>query len=291
MKKRIFPYPTAKYMPESENIPYIHYPSLDALSFVSHLFTTRDGGVSEGIFSSLNLSSNRGDDKEKVLENYRRVAKVLGCTNEDFVFTDQTHTTCVRLVTEEDRGKGITKPQDYKDVDGLITNVPGLALGTFYADCVPLYFVDPVKKAIGLSHSGWKGTVGRMGKVTIEAMTKAFGSNPQDLICCVGPSICVDCYEVSEDVASVFIKEFAVDVIPRYEGKAMSCQHILYQKEGGKYQLDLHAANAQVLLDAGILKEHISMPGYCTCCNHETLFSHRATQGKRGNNGAFMMIR
>ncbi|MCQ2521246.1 MAG: peptidoglycan editing factor PgeF [Lachnospiraceae bacterium] len=291
MKYRTFPYETAVYEEGGETIPYIHYPSLDALGFVSHLFTTRQGGVSEGMFASLNLSSNRGDDKEKVLENYRRVAKVLGCENKDFVFSDQTHTTNIRVVTEEDRGKGIVKPQDYQDIDGIITNTKGLALGTFYADCVPLFFADPVTKAVGVSHSGWKGTVGRMGAKTLEAMERAFGTNPKDVICCVGPSICVDCYEVSEDVAEQFIKAFHVKEIPSYEGKADSCKHILYQKNAEKYQLDLHAANEKVLLDAGILPEHLSMPGMCTCCNPEQLFSHRASLGKRGNLGAFIMIR
>ena len=101
------------------------------------------------------------------MENYRRMAAVLGTDAEKMVLSYQTHTTNVRLVTEEDAGKGIVKERDYTDVDGLITNIPGITLVTFYADCVPLYFVDPVHHAIGLSHSGWRGTVHRMGRVTL----------------------------------------------------------------------------------------------------------------------------
>lgn len=125
-----------------------------------------------------------------------------------FVFTDQTHTTNVRRVTAEDAGKGIVKERDYTDIDGLITNEPGLVLSTFYADCVPLYFVDPVHRAIGMSHSGWKGTVGKMGAATITAMKREFGTETERFSLCHRPSICQDCYEVSEDVADAFKEAF-----------------------------------------------------------------------------------
>ena len=144
-----------------------------------------------------------------------------------FVFTDQTHTTNVRKVTAEDAGNGLTREREFHDTDGLITDVPGLVLSTFYADCVPLYFVDPVHCAIGLSHSGWRGTVNRMGKATIEAMRREYGSRPEELRCAIGPSICQDCYEVSGDVAVEFERAFA------------GHEHeILIAKENGKYQLD-----------------------------------------------------
>ena len=130
----------------------------------------KDGRDRAGIFNAAWRSEHRasvehepefsrGDQEENVRENFRRIADAIGFTPEDLVFSDQTHTTNIRVVTEADRGKGFTKPLDYTDVDGLITDVPGLVLATFYADCVPLYFVDPIRKAVGLSHSGWRGTV------------------------------------------------------------------------------------------------------------------------------------
>ncbi|HIT89793.1 MAG TPA: peptidoglycan editing factor PgeF, partial [Candidatus Merdenecus merdavium] len=195
--------------------------------------------------------------------------------------THQTHTTDVRIVKEDDRGKGFSTPMDYQDVDGLITNVPGLVLATFFADCVPLYFVDPIKKAIGLSHSGWRGTVGRIGKVTVEKMAEVYGSNPEDLIVAIGPSICQGCYEVSEDVASEFYKEFTKE-----QGK-----EILLDKGHGKYLLDLWRANEIILLEAGVKKDHMSITDLCTCCNHELLFSHRASGGKRGNLAALISLK
>ena len=260
-------------------LTYLSFSSYEALPYIRHMFTTREGGVSKDIYESLNLSFTRGDDETAVLENYRRVAQALGTSIDHIVTSDQTHTTNVRPVGKEDLGKGITRPRDYKDVDGMITDQPGVLLATFYADCVPLYFVDPVHKAIGLSHSGWRGTVGRMGQATVEAMERSFGSQPKDLLCAIGPSICQDCYEVSRDVAEAFIFAF-----PTHE------KEILQAGALGKYQLDLWKANEIVLTEAGVLKEHIDLAGLCTCCNSSILFSHRASKGKRGNLGAFLML-
>ena len=262
-----------------EKIPLLHFPLLEETGIVKEGFSTRLGGVSEGIFSTMNLSFTRGDEKEAVAENFKRIAAALQVDYNKFVFTDQTHTTNVRRVTEKDAGNGITKEKAFHDTDGLITDVRGLVLSTFYADCVPLYFVDPVHKAIGLSHSGWRGTVNRMGKATIEAMEMEYGSKPRDLRCAIGPSICQDCYEVSEDVAAEFKRAFA-----GHENE------LLTKKQGGKYQLDLWKANEIVLLEAGVLSEHLQITDICTCCNPDLLFSHRASHGQRGNLGAFLYL-
>ena len=261
-------------------LPLLKYPLLEQTGIVEHCFTTRLGGVSEGVCSSLNLSFSRGDNPEAVMENYRRVAHFFGKTTEDFVCTDQTHTTTVLQVGANEKGYGVTREKPYTDVDGLITNEPGVILSTFYADCVPLYFVDPVHKAIGLSHSGWRGTVGRMGKKTLEAMQEAFGTKPEEVYAAIGPSICQDCYEISEDVALHFYEEF--------QGHG---DEILINKGNGKYQLDLWKTNEIVLQEAGILPEHLAVTNVCTCCNSEILFSHRASQGKRGNLAAFLMLK
>lgn len=258
---------------------YLTFPLFEDTGLVRHLFSTRLGGVSSGIFSSMNLSYTRGDEKEAVDENYRRIVALLGCEVSDMVCSDQTHTTNVRVVNESDRGKGILYTKDYTDVDGLITNVRGIVLATFYADCVPLFFVDVKNKAIGLSHSGWRGTVGRMGAVTLEAMRKEYGTKTEDVCAAIGPSICQDCYEVSDDVAEAFIQEFNKD------GQS---EQLLLSKGKGKYQLDLWKANQIILEEAGIAPEKIQVTDICTCCNPDYLFSHRASQGKRGNLGAFL---
>jgi len=268
---------------EKDGVEYLTFPAFSESGVVNHLFSTRIGGVSEGIFSSMNLSFTRGDKKEAVLENYKRIAGVLGCAPEDFVCSDQTHTTNIRLVTKEDGGKGIVIPKDYTDIDGLITNEPGIVLVTFYADCVPLYFVDIKNQAVGLAHSGWKGTVHRMGKEMVHTMGKAFGTRPEDLLVAIGPSICQACYEVSRDVAEQFMMEFPEKDVQN---------EILYETiPGEKYQLNLQRANAIILEECGIPKEQISVTDICTCCNPEYLFSHRASQGKRGNLAAFLGLR
>lgn len=279
-------------------LEYLTFPGLEKTGIVRHLFTTRTGGVSQGMYSSLNLSFTRGDDPECVTENYRRIGKLMGCVPDKMVCSDQTHTTNIRLVTEKDGGKGVLYPKDYQDIDGLITDTPGLALSTFYADCVPLYFVDTEHRAIGLAHSGWRGTVGRMGKCMVQAMKEHFGTLPEQVHAAIGPSICQQCYEVSEDVAEAFkelLEEQGAEELLReitqsesYHGDGAVLKP---GRETGKYQLDLWLANLLILCQAGIPLQQIEVTDICTCHNPEYLFSHRASQGKRGNLGAFLMLK
>ena len=261
--------------------PYLEYPLFQETGIVTSAFSTRLGGVSEGYYSSLNLSFDRGDDPARVLENFKRIGASMGVAVEDMVLSKQTHTTNVRVVTKEDKGKGVMRECNYTDVDGMITNVPGICLVTSYADCVPLYFVDPVKKVIGLSHSGWRGTVGKIGKVTVEKMEEEFGCDPADILGAVGPSICQDCYEVSEDVIKKFRENYDENLWPE----------IFYQKENGKYQLNLWKANESVFLESGILPEHIAVTNVCTHCNPDILFSHRTTGNERGTLSAFLALK
>ena len=261
-------------------VPYLSFPMLRDTGLVTDGFSTRLGGVSEGCFSSLNLSFDRGDDRAAVAENFRRMGEALGIRCEDMVLSQQTHTTNIRIVTDEDRGKGITRERDYTDIDGLITNVPGICLVTTYADCVPLYFLDPVKKVIALSHSGWRGTVGKIGKKTVELMHEEFGSEPADILAAIGPSVCQDCYEVSADVTDRFREVF----------DRSAWDELFYEKPDGKYQLDLWKANEKIFLESGIRKDHIAVTNVCTHCNSGILYSHRAMGDRRGNLCAFLAL-
>lgn len=265
----------------TDYVPYLEYPMLKNTGIVRHGFSTRLGGVSEGYYASMNLSFDRGDRKEAVAENFRRIGEALGVRCEDMVLSRQTHTTNVRIVTDADRGKGITRERDYTDVDGLVTNVPGICLVTSYADCVPLFFVDPVKKVIGLSHSGWRGTVGKIGRKTVELMHERFGSDPADILAAVGPSVCMDCYEVSGDVIEKFKEAFSENW----------WDQLFYEKPDGKYQLDLWKANELIFQESGILPEHIAVTNICTHCNSDILYSHRAAGDKRGNLCAFLALK
>lgn len=285
---------------DNSELAYFTFAGLEQTGIVEHCFTTRHGGVSSGHLYSLNFSSAQGDTAENVAENYRRVAAHLGMTGGDIVCSQQTHTTNVRTVTAVDKGKGVVIERDYTDIDGLITNERGIVLATFFADCVPLFIVDTVNRAIGLSHSGWRGTVGKMGEVTLDRMRAEYGTRPEDVRVAIAPSICQGCYEVSEDVALAFAENFAqddakaVEYLGRYrrdytQKDIDNC--LMYRKEDGKYQLDLWYANFRVFRDAGVPDQNIEVTDVCTCCNPSLLFSHRASGGKRGNLGAFMMLK
>lgn len=284
MHFKIMIYKNNERIPRECNFEFgtiLKFPLLEKLSLVEHLFTTKEGGVSQGHFATMNVSFTRGDDKVAVLENYRRIAAIFDLKPENVVVSHQTHTTNVKRVTRADGGKGVVYDRDYSDVDGLVTNEKNLVLCTMYADCVPLYFVDTKNYAIGLSHSGWRGTAGQMGKKTLERMAEEFGTKPEDVYAAIGPSICMDCYEVSADVIDAFSKVFT----------KQEMTEICYQKDNGKFQLDLWKANEIILLNAGVLKEHIEVTRLCTHCNSDRMFSHRKTGDMRGNLGAFLCLK
>ena len=258
---------------------YFTFPALEETGLCRHAFSTRLGGVSRGQYASLSLSFFMGDEREAVYENFRRICGAIGVDEEKLVFGCQTHSANVRVVTAADAGKGILRQRDYTDVDGLVTNVPGLPLCTLYADCVPLLFLDPVKGVVGCSHAGWRGTAAAIGRRTVEVMQETYGSRPADILACIAPSIGPCCYEVDEAVAE-----------PVRKLTTPSGDPVLFPKGNGKYQLDLWELNRQLLLGAGILPERIEVGRVCTCCHSDLLFSHRATAGKRGGLAAFLEI-
>jgi YfiH family protein len=183
-------------------------------------------------------------------------------------------------VTEEDSGKGIVKDRDYDDVDGLITNVKGLTLVTQYADCVGLLFYDPQKKVIATSHAGWRGTVGEIGRLTVEKMSAVFGCKPKDIRVGIAPSIGMCCFEVDTPVYEEFSKITSFDT-----------NSIIKNDGGGKYHIDLWRANLLSLLNAGVPNENISITDLCTKCHPDVFFSHRFTNGKRGNLAALICLK
>lgn len=271
---------------EKNGVPYLSYPLFENTGLVNHGFSTRLGGVSTGCWASMNISTTRGDSPEHVAENRKRIAQAIGVREEDFTYTNQTHTTNVAVVKEEDRGKR------FLNTDGMVTDVPGICLVTFFADCAPLYFVDPIKKAVGLSHSGWRGTAGKIGKATVERMKEEYGSKPEDILAAVGPSICRDCYEVSGDVIERFQEVFDKSLWGKlfYEAEHSAAHDFCGMKER-KYQLNLWEANKQIFLEAGIKEEHIAVTNLCTRCNSKLLFSHRAAGNERGNLSAFLALK
>lgn len=261
-----------------DTVPFLTFNSLKEINFIKHGFSTRLGGVSKGIFSTMNLALNRGDNIEDVLENYKRLSNSIGVDYNTLVASSQDHNTFVRNVTEEHYGIGITKPKDILSVDALITNRPNVTLVTYYADCTPLFFVDTKNKAIGLAHAGWRGTVGKIGEKVIKKMTADFGTNPTDLVCAVGPAISKCCYEVDKTCAEQFYSLNLDD------------SKFIFPKENNKFTIDLLETNRQILVSSGVKESNITISDLCTQCNSHLLWSHRATKGQRGTMCAMMSI-
>lgn len=256
---------------------YLTFPAFEKQTWISHCFSTRMGGVSQGIYASMNFREDADDREENVRENYRRIAAVLGTDVQRFVRSKLVHGNQIHLVTPKDYGEGVVRPTSLNGYDGLMTNQSGVTLVATFADCVPIYFIDPIHRAIALSHSGWRGTVAQIGQETLKAMEKTFGTEPEQVLVGIGPCICGDCYEVGEEVVLAFQEKMDLD-------------QVVKKKTNGKYQLDLRKANEKILLKSGVQKEHLFVADFCTCCNSTYLFSHRATFGKRGNLGAFLSI-
>lgn len=269
-----------------DGLSFVVFDRLAATGMVKHGFSTRVGGTSRGCFESLNLSYFRGDVKEDVDENFRRAAAFFDAVPGQIVCGHQTHTDHIRRVDRKDAGKGVTRERDYTDVDGLITDEPGLLLMTSHADCTPLFFVDPIHRAIGLSHSGWKGTLAGIGIVTVRAMHEAYGTEPADIIAAVGPCACGHCYEVGPEVAEAFAAKYGEDRI----GRPGDTDVFLFPRYNGKYLLDQKAANVYIMKLAGILPEHITVSGLCTMEEDRLFYSHRKMGERRGNLGAFLML-
>ena len=263
---------------ENDGVMFLTYNRLSQIDCIHHAFTTRIGGVSKGIFESMNMSF-QNDNREDVLENYKRFCNSSGFDFDTLVASAQDHNTFVRVCTKNDCGVGITRKKDIDSVDALVTDEKGVTLVTYYADCTPLFFVDTEKKAIGLAHAGWRGTVGEIGRKVIETMTENYGTNPSDLICAIGPAISKCCYEVDNACADNF---YALN---------LDDARFVFPKEDGKFMIDLLECNRQILVRAGVKEENIVMSDLCTKCNSELLWSHRATNGKRGTMSAMMTLK
>ena len=262
-----------------EAVGYLTFKKLEEYSFLKHAFSTRLGGVSEGYFRYMNLIYKDEDKKENVQENRKIFCKAAGIDINTLVKPGLTHSKNVGVAKAENIGSGINDvPPDFKETDGLITNEPRVTLVTSHADCTSIFVLDPNKKAIGLAHAGWRGTVNGIAKEVISKMANEFKCLPSDLICAIGPSICANCYVVKEDVVKEFQKVNFLDI------------NKVILKLNGEFHIDLYEANKQVLLESGVKEENIVISDICTMCNSDLLFSHRATKGKRGGMLAMMSL-
>lgn len=266
---------------EVKGVPFVQFPHLNDTGLVAHGFSTRHGGVSQGVYSTMNLGFFKEPSREVVFENFSRFTSAIGVTMESLVFSNQIHETVVRQVGLADCGKGLSGPSDIKGVDGLMTNEPGVTLTTFYADCVPLFFVDPKNKAIALSHAGWRGTVKGIGPITVRKMAEAFGSKPEDLLIGIGPSIGGCCYEVTKEVIEEFQKVLDCGIIDK----------IARRVDQTHWMMDLWAANRYLLIEAGVQEEQIVTTDLCTKCHSDDFYSHRVMGVERGSLSGMLALK
>ncbi len=251
---------------------------LNAAGGVAHGFSTRYGGVSQGVFSSLNLGHARGDDREAVLENYRRFCAATGTDVQNLVFTKQVHRDDIQIVTSADAGKGLYRPRNW-EVDGLVTDVPGIPLVVFSADCLPVLLYDPVRRAIGACHCGWRGTALGLAKKAAETLCRVYGSRPQDIRAAIGPGISRCCFETHSDVPEAMTAALGDAALPAID-----------RLENGKFKVDCKAINRTWLLQAGLLPEQIEVSDQCTCCQPEKFWSHRRVGQARGSLAALIQL-
>lgn len=252
--------------------------ALHSAGGLMHGFATRTGGVSEAEFSSLNLGRSRGDKPASVRENYRRFASALGGSLDRLVLCRQVHSDHVEVVTEADALPDLYSPTPF-EADGLITNVPGLALAVFYADCIPVLLYDPIKKVVAAVHSGWRGTARGIAGKAVARMQEQFSCDPSQILASIGPGICEQCFETHEDVPLAMRNLFGAE-----------SDTFITPLPTEKFQVNLKGMIAHTLRLCGLLPEHIDDLSLCTACHPELYWSHRRLGEARGNQAAIIAL-
>lgn len=245
---------------------------------VRHGFSTRLGGVSEGMWASLNLGISRGDDPDHVRENYRRFFAAIGVEGGRLAMTNQIHGGAVRTVTTADLKADPYDKVTY-EADGLMTDLPGVALVIYSADCIPILFYDPERRVIAAVHAGWRGTAAGIATAAVARMKDVYGCRPENILAAIGPGIGPDCFETHEDVPNAMTAALSTAVL----------QHIKI-KENGKFSVDLKGVNAMRLEQAGLDPAHIAVSQVCTACDQERFWSHRRQGTSRGSMAAAIQL-
>jgi len=265
----------------NQELEYYIIEEFKATDLVNHAFSTRKGGVSEGDFATLNLGFHTGDDQERVVENRKLICDELRINYKEIVAGEQIHSDAIKIVTKADIGKGaLDYESSISGTDALITAEKGVALTSYYADCVPIIILDPKQEVVALAHGGWKGTVKKIGQKTVKKMEKEFNSKPKDILVGIGPSIGPCCYEVDEYVVEPLSNNFDYwqDLVAKTDEK-------------GKWKLDLWQTNSRQLQDIGVLEENIISSELCTFCNVDQFYSYRKEDGTTGRMASLIQLK
>jgi YfiH family protein len=262
------------------DLSFYIFPHLEATNLVVHGFTTRVGGVSTGSYDSLNMAFHVGDDDGNVLINRDLACRALGINFRHLVAGRQVHGNEIRVVEECDKGRGALSEEDSLPyTDALVTGLRGTPLSSYYADCVPIFVLDPVRRVTALAHAGWKGTVLKISLKVVARMTEVFGTDPADCLAGIGPSIGPCCYEVDKPVIS------------RLRESCQDYQKFAAAVSPGKWKLNLWEANRITLLETGLKPANIVAAGICTSCRNDLFFSYRAQAGKAGRMASLIMLK
>ena len=261
-----------------QNVPVLQADGFVEAGGVAHGFSTRQGGVSQGMWASLNLGVSRGDDPDHVRENYRRFQAAIGAEGHVMAASNQVHGAVVRNLTTADL-KDDTSGKTGYEADGLMTAIPGVILTVFSADCIPVLLYDPRRRVIAALHAGWRGTAAGIVTVAVGQMASVYGSDPADILAAIGPGIGQCCFETHEDVPNAMTAAMAGGVLP-----------FIQLKDNGKFAVDLKGINAKRLELAGVTPDHIAICGDCTACMRDKYWSHRIMGTQRGSMAAMIEL-
>lgn len=268
-----------------DGVRYFAFDAFASHAGVDAVVTTRHGGESAGPFATLNLGMRGGDDVEIVKRNRARAASIVGAAPAWLTLGRQVHEARVAVVRNDQRG------DVFDDTDALVTKAALVPLVILTADCAAIVFFDPVHRAVGIAHAGWRGTVARIAARTVETMQSAFGSKPHELIVGIGPSIGPCCYEVGSEVIDAVAAAFPDQTEELLvEPDMASAGSFRASVNEDKKHFDLWRANEIVLRDAGVNEERIDASRLCTSCRTDLFYSHRAEKGNTGRFGAIVML-
>ncbi|MGD9677897.1 MAG: peptidoglycan editing factor PgeF [Vulcanibacillus sp.] len=266
----------------NDNLEYFTIPSWTKLNpNLSVGFSTRDGGISKGNFSSMNLALHVEDKNQVVIANRQILCSVINFSFDAWTCAEQVHCNNIEIISEDSRGKGRYSQLDaLPKTDGLITNIADILLTSYYADCVPLYFYDPVKSIIGLAHAGWKGTMLKIAQKMVDKFITLYNSNINDIRVVIGPAIGKCCYEVD-----------AMVIEPLRLSMGTLSKDVVTDKGNGKFDLSLKGLNFLILEEAGVISKNIQISSLCTSCNTKLFYSHRKENGKTGRMVSWIAFR
>jgi YfiH family protein len=261
---------------KKDSLSYLQAPIFSECDFLIHAFCARQGGVSQDEYASLNVSFNEGDEEYSVLQNWGRLSKAFAIPLEQFLVVNQVHGDEIFVIKPHGSYFSSRSELNY---DAIVTNRTNLAICIKTADCVPVFFVDRVKKIIAVTHAGWRSTALKISAKVIGLMQNQYGSSLQNILVAIGPSIGKCCYQVDSAVADAFLRQKNNELF------------LLPGAVNNRWMLDLPEANRRQILDCGVPEKNIEISGYCTMCNQDIFFSHRASGGITGRQINFMMIK